>query len=49
MELATAGPGFVVDEDLTSLGQVLKFSSWLEVHRSEIESGLAPKWSSKDD
>ena len=49
VELATAGPGFLVDEDRESLGQALKLPSWLEVHRSEIEAGLspasAPAWS----
>ena len=42
VELATAGPGFLVDEDEQSLGQALKLPAWLEVHRSDIEAGLAP-------
>jgi glyoxalase family protein len=42
VELATAGPGFLVDEDRESLGQVLKLPPWLEIHRSEIEAGLSP-------
>jgi glyoxalase family protein len=50
VELATAGPGFLVDENKETLGQTLKLPSWLEVHRSEIEAGLsqlsAPQWPS---
>ena len=42
VELATAGPGFLVDEDRESLGQALKLPPWLEIHRSEIEAGLSP-------
>jgi glyoxalase family protein len=48
VELATAGPGFPMDEDVADLGQSLKLPPWLEKHRAEIESALrpitAPKW-----
>ena len=39
-ELATDGPGFTVDEDLSSLGEHLVLPPWLEAHRGEIESRL---------
>ncbi|MCI0581118.1 MAG: VOC family protein [Chloroflexi bacterium] len=42
VELATAGPGFLVDEDRQSLGQGLMLPPWLEPHRPEIERALAP-------
>ncbi|MCL4303221.1 MAG: VOC family protein [Anaerolineae bacterium] len=42
VELATAGPGFLFDEDGDKLGQSLKLPSWLEVHRPEIERQLRP-------
>ena len=42
VELATAGPGFAVDEDLAALGSTLKLPSWLEGHRREIERVLRP-------
>jgi len=42
IELATAGPGFTIDEDPAVLGQSLKLPPWLENHRSEIESALSP-------
>lgn len=42
VELATAGPGFTVDEDAADLGQNLKLPPWLEPARDEIESGLRP-------
>ncbi len=42
VELATAGPGFAVDEAVAELGQHLKLPPWLEEHRSEIESRLRP-------
>ncbi len=49
VELATAGPGFLFDEDKDSLGQALKLPPWLERHRPEIEQLLtpisAPEWS----
>ncbi len=42
VELATAGPGFAVDEDAAALGQKLMLPPWLERHRSLIESSLTP-------
>lgn len=42
VELATAGPGFLFDEDKESLGQDLKLPPWLEDGRQDIEGGLAP-------
>lgn len=42
VELATAGPGFLFDEDVDKLGQSLKLPPWLEVHRPEIERQLRP-------
>jgi glyoxalase family protein len=42
VELATAGPGLLVDEGEATLGQALKLPAWLEVHRSDIEANLAP-------
>lgn len=42
VELATAGPGFAVDEDEDQLGSSLKLPPWLEQHRSELESTLRP-------
>ena len=48
VELATAGPGFLVDEDVAELGTRLKLPPWLEPHRAGIESLLrpitAPEW-----
>ena len=41
-ELATDGPGFASDEDLSSLGEHLALPPFLEARRSEIESGLQP-------
>ena len=42
VEIATAGPGFAVDEDVAQLGQVLKLPPWLEKHRTVIENSLQP-------
>ena len=42
VELATAGPGFLVDEAQDALGQTLKLPPWLERHRGEIERALTP-------
>ena len=39
-EVATMGPGFLVDEDLRSLGRDLKLPPWEEPHRQEIEHRL---------
>ena len=40
-EVATAGPGFMIDEPLASLGRELKLPSWEEPYRTDIEAGLA--------
>ena len=42
VELATAGPGFAVDEPVADLGQSLKLPPWLEKNRAEIEQVLQP-------
>ena len=42
VELATAGPGFMVDEDQGALGQRLMLPPKLESSRSEIERQLTP-------
>lgn len=42
VELATAGPGFLVDEDEVHLGESLRLPPWLERYRSQIEAGLRP-------
>ena len=42
VELATAGPGFAVDEDPAELGTSLKLPPWLEGARSEIQAVLKP-------
>src|SRR5438874_13035987 len=42
LELATAGPGFVVDEEYEDLGQSLKLPPWLEKDREGIEGNLQP-------
>ena len=39
-ELATAGPGFAIDEDPAALGEKLILPPWLEQHRERIESVL---------
>ncbi|TVQ82439.1 MAG: ring-cleaving dioxygenase [Bacteroidetes bacterium] len=41
-EVATSGPGFLVDEDIESLGSSLKLPHWLESQRKEIENMLEP-------
>lgn len=52
VEIATAGPGFQVDEDLETLGQDLKLPPWLSRHRTEIENKLTPlskpEWQRKE-
>jgi glyoxalase family protein len=40
LEIATDGPGFMVDEDLATLGEHLVLPPWLEPHRDEIEDAL---------
>jgi glyoxalase family protein len=42
VELATAGPGFAVDEDPADLGRSLQLPPWLEQHRAAIERTLRP-------
>jgi glyoxalase family protein len=42
VELATAGPGFAVDQDVDEHGTQLKLPPWLEQHRAEIERALRP-------
>ena len=42
VELATAGPGFAVDEAADELGTHLMLPPWLEGERAEIESALSP-------
>lgn len=39
-EIATQGPGFLIDEDPKTLGEYLKLPPWLEPRRQEIESML---------
>lgn len=39
-EVATLGPGFEVDEPLTSLGRDLKLPAWEQRDRAAIEAGL---------
>ena len=41
-ELATAGPGFTVDEPPDALGKSLCLPPWLESERASIEERLAP-------
>lgn len=41
-EVATAGPGFAVDEDQAHLGEALKLPEWYEQHRSIIEQAVTP-------
>jgi hypothetical protein len=42
IEIATDGPGFLVDEPRESLGQGLSLPSWLEGERPTLERELAP-------
>ncbi len=42
LEIATDGPGFLVDEDADRLGTELRLPAWLEPRRSEIEPALSP-------
>lgn len=43
VELATVGPGFMVDEpDVNTVGQKLMLPPWLEKHRTQIENHLTP-------
>ncbi len=42
VELATAGPGFAVDEAPASLGSALRLPPWLEQQRPQIVAALPP-------
>ena len=42
IEIATAEPGFLVDEEMSELGQGLKLPEWLEERRPLIEENLKP-------
>ena len=42
VELATAGPGFLVDENQQTLGTRLQLPPWLEPQRGQITAGLRP-------
>ena len=42
VELATAGPGFAIDEPVSELGQHLQLPPWLEQNRGELEQILRP-------
>ncbi len=42
VELATAGPGFLYDENIDELGQGLMLPPWLESQRDQIEHILKP-------
>ena len=42
VELATAGPGFAVDETVERLGTSLQLPRWLEQHRTQISASLTP-------
>jgi glyoxalase family protein len=39
-EVATNGPGFLIDEDMDALGAHLKLPAWLEGQRSILENTL---------
>jgi glyoxalase family protein len=41
-EVATAEPGFAIDEDKEHLGEALKLPDWYELHRSVIEQAVTP-------
>jgi glyoxalase family protein len=41
-EVATAGPGFAIDEEKDHLGEALKLPEWYEPHRSIIEQAVVP-------
>ena len=42
IEIATDGPGFLVDEPRETLGQGLSLPPWLEPERATLERELAP-------
>ena len=41
-EIATDGPGFLIDESEEELGKTLQLPSWLEPRREEIKKALPP-------
>jgi glyoxalase family protein len=41
-EVATADPGFAIDEDRAHLGEALKLPEWYEPHRKVIEQAVVP-------
>ena len=41
-EVATAGPGFMIDEDKDHLGETLQLPLQFEANRSTIEKALTP-------
>lgn len=41
-EVATAGPGFAIDEEKDHLGEALKLPEWYEPHRDIIEKSVVP-------
>ncbi len=41
-EVATSGPGFLVDESREELGSSLKLPDWQEIRRDQIKKNLAP-------
>lgn len=42
LEIATLGPGFLVDESIETLGQSLRLPQWLEPERENILANLPP-------
>jgi glyoxalase family protein len=42
VEIATATPGFLVDESIETLGTALKLPPWIESYRPQIEQALTP-------
>ncbi|MBI5649220.1 MAG: glyoxalase, partial [Chloroflexi bacterium] len=40
VELATAGPGFAIDEEIAELGTHLRLPPWLEKDRAKITADL---------
>jgi glyoxalase family protein len=42
VEVATNGPGFLIDEPVESTGSTLRLPPWLEAHREAIEAHLTP-------
>ncbi|HEX4518040.1 MAG TPA: VOC family protein [Gaiellaceae bacterium] len=42
LEIATDGPGFLIDETPTRLGQILSLPPWLEGERETLERELVP-------